>query len=208
MLIIDYDAGNLRNVQKLVEALGEDAAIGNSVEAVNNASSYLLAGVGAFYDAMTNLNELKIVDALRHNVLVEKKPLLGICLGMQLLGLSSEEGSAIAGLGFLDLEVKKIKVGEGYRLPHMGWNDIRWRDNSLLLKHLPLAPDLYFVHSYHAVCNDNTIIAATCDYDHELVAAVEKENVFGVQFHPEKSQSFGRIILSNYMNYCRENNAL
>ena len=204
MLIIDYDAGNLRNVQKLVEALGEDATIGNSVEAVNNASSYLLPGVGAFYDAMTNLNELKIVDALRHNVLVEKKPLLGICLGMQLLGLSSEEGSAIAGLGFLDLEVKKIKVGEGYRLPHMGWNDIQWRDNSLLLKHLPLAPDLYFVHSYHAVCNDNNIVAATCGYGQEIVVAVENRNVFGVQFHPEKSQSFGRTILKNYINYCSE----
>ena len=204
MLIIDYDAGNLRNVQKLAEALGENATFGNSVEAVNSATSYVLPGVGSFYDAMRNLNELEIVDALRHNVMVEQKPFLGICLGMQLLGWSSEEGPPIAGLGFLDLTVRKIKVGNGYRLPHMGWNDIRAKENTILLRDLPSAPDLYFVHSYHAACNDENIVAATCDYGREMVVAVENKNVFGVQFHPEKSQSFGRTIFKNFLNYCFE----
>jgi len=203
MLIIDYDVGNLRNVQKLVESLGEVAKITDSIDEINNASSYLLPGVGAFPDAMKKLSNLGLSEVIRHNVLVEKKPILGICLGMQILGSGSEEGESIEGLGLLKMSVKKIKNSNEYKLPHIGWNDLMIEKDSVLLNGLPEAADFYFVHSYHAVCDDPSIIAATCDYSNRFVAAVEKDNIFGVQFHPEKSQAYGAHIINNFINFCK-----
>jgi len=202
MLIIDYDVGNLRNVQKLIESLGQTTKVTNSIDEINNASSYLLPGVGAFSDAMKKLTDLGLVDVIKHNVLVEKKPILGICLGMQILGTDSEEGGLSNGLDLLGFSVKKIEISENYRLPHIGWNDIKIEKNSILLNGLPDSPDFYFVHSYHAQCNDPSIIAATCDYSQKIVAAVEKDNIFGAQFHPEKSQAYGAHIIKNFINFC------
>lgn len=208
MMIIDYKTGNLRNIQKIIESMNEVATIGNSVDEINNASSYILPGVGAFDDAMSTIIDLGIIEALRYNVLIKKKPILGICLGMQLLGARSDEGKPISGLCFLDMAVKKIKVSDGLRLPHIGWNNLHVRKKALLFKDLPEDSDLYFVHSYHAVCNDPNIIAATCNYGQEIVVAVEKGNVHGMQFHPEKSQHFGRILINNFINYCQSESAL
>lgn len=204
MLIIDYDVGNLRNVQKLVESLGQTTKISNSIEEINNASSYLLPGVGAFSDAMNKLTNLGLVEIIRHNVLTKKKPILGICLGMQVLGLESEEGGRTKGLGLLEMFIEKINLNEGYRLPHIGWNDIKIEKESILLNELPVNSDFYFVHSYHARCDDNSIVAATCEYSQKFVAVVEKDNIFGAQFHPEKSQAYGALIMKNFINYCKE----
>uniref|UniRef100_UPI004048D3D4 imidazole glycerol phosphate synthase subunit HisH n=1 Tax=Polynucleobacter sp. TaxID=2029855 RepID=UPI004048D3D4 len=203
MLIIDYDVGNIKNVQKLVESFGEDVLISAQTEEINLASSYILPGVGAFPDAMARLRELRLVDVIRHNVLVRKKPILGICLGMQLLGNDSEEGGYTEGLGLLEMSIRKISVTDEFRLPHIGWNDVKCEKESVLLNGLPNNPDFYFVHSFHAQCINRSIITGTCKYSHEIVATVEKNNIFGAQFHPEKSQSYGGQIIKNFINYCK-----
>jgi imidazole glycerol-phosphate synthase subunit HisH len=203
MLIIDYDVGNLRNVQKLVGSLGQDSVISNSLDEIDNAPSYILPGVGAYSDAMKKLADTGLIDALRKNVLERKKPILGICLGMQLLGKASDEGAPVEGLNLLDMSVKKIHITDGFRLPHIGWNDINIERNSILMNGLPENPDFYFVHSYHAICADYSDVVATCQYSHKIVASVERGNIFGVQFHPEKSQAFGAHVVKNFIDYSR-----
>jgi glutamine amidotransferase len=202
--IIDYDAGNLRNVQKALEYLGYRTSIVSSrVEDLERADVLILPGVGAFYEGMRILRKRQLDSFLHQEVIGKKKPLLGICLGMQLLSNDGCEGGQCSGLGFLPMSTQKLRSEEkGFRLPHIGWNDVSFKPDSVLFKGIPESPDFYFVHSYHAVCEDESIAAATCEYGHTFVAAVEKDNIFGTQFHPEKSQRYGLKLLQNFMAYC------
>ena len=203
--IIDYKAGNLRNVQKALESLGADAYIVSTPESLVEAEGILLPGVGSFYDGMTMLQSTGLADAIRIEVEKEKKPLLGICLGMQLLGMSGNEGGEIEGLGLLPMNVLLFDTQDcTERLPHMGWNSVFPKDDSCLFRGIPKGADFYFAHSYHVECQDGSILAATCDYCYSFGAAVQKDHVFATQFHPEKSQRYGYIVLDNFLTYCRE----
>lgn len=200
--IIDYEAGNLRNIQKAVEYLGYNAVISNQINAVEEADILVLPGVGAFHTGISVLENLGLIEALRKAVIKNRKPLLGICLGMQLLGREGHEGGKRSGLGFLPMTIHRLQSDKkGLRLPHIGWDNVVTSDYSILFSEIPEDPDFYFVHSYHAVCEDESIIAATCEYGHRFVAAVEKDNIFATQFHPEKSQRYGLKVLKNFMNY-------
>ncbi|MEW5767128.1 MAG: imidazole glycerol phosphate synthase subunit HisH [bacterium] len=202
--IIDYEAGNLRNIQKAIEHLGYKALISKQINAVEEADILVLPGVGAFHSGMNVLEGLGLIEALRKAVIKNRKPLLGVCLGMQLLGREGHEGGKRAGLGFLPMTIHRLQSDKkGLRLPHIGWDNVVASDHSVLFSEIPKDPDFYFVHSYQAVCEDESIIAATCEYGHRFVAAVEKDNIFATQFHPEKSQRYGLQVLKNFMNYCK-----
>ena len=205
IVIIDCQLGNLRNVQKAFERIGLDTKISNNIEDIQNADGYILPGVGAFGSAMEHLHSLNLVEPLRHNIMQKKKPILGICLGMQILGERGFEDGEHKGLGILPMTIQKLNTGENLPLPHIGWNNIEVKSSSILFEGIPPDADVYFVHSYHAVCNDNEIVAATSNYGTTFVAAIEKDNVFATQFHPEKSQAYGVKILENFANYCRSN---
>ena len=201
--IIDYDAGNLRNVQKAVERLGYPSICSNKVEDIENADVLILPGVGAFNDGMDAIENLGLDTAIRKQVINDKKPILGICLGMQLFAQEGFEGGRRRGLALLPIVVSRLQSEEeGYRLPHIGWNNIAIRDKSLLFHGVPANPDFYFVHSFHAKCQDSEIVAATAEYGHRFVAAIESENIFATQFHPEKSQRYGLQVLKNFMSFC------
>jgi len=204
LVIIDCNLGNLRNVQKAFEKIGEEAIISNNISQIEKADCLVLPGVGAFAEAMENIHSLGLFDVLRKQIFHEKKPILGICLGMQLLGKESYEHGKCEGLNLLPMVIKKLEVNtDKYRLPHMGWNDISVKNNTSLLEDLPDNPDFYFVHNYHAICDIDNIIAATCDYGQTFVVAVQYENIFGVQFHPEKSQENGIKVLKNFIKYVK-----
>lgn len=204
LTIVNYGAGNLRNVQKAIEHLGGRATISASPDEVARSEALVLPGVGHFQDGMASLASSGLDQALREAVLDRESALLGICLGMQLIADSGEEGGPAPGLGLLPMSVRLLESNEpGFRLPHIGWNEVRFRPDSVLFAGLPEGPDLYFVHSYHAVCTDQALVAATCPFGGGFAAAVERAPIFAVQFHPEKSQRFGLKILSNFLQYCR-----
>jgi len=202
--IVDYGAGNLRNVQKALEFLGCQAPIiSNQVDDLAQAEALILPGVGAFHMGMQHLRDLGLDIALRVEVLEKRKPLLGICLGMQLLATEGHEGGRCDGLGLLPMVVRRLRCdGAGLRVPHMGWNNVCARRGATLFVGVPVDPDFYFVHSYHAECVDENIVAATCEYGQTFVAAVEHSNIFATQFHPEKSQRYGLQVLSNFLKHC------
>lgn len=194
--IIDYGMGNLRSVEKALEFLGFNAMISSKPKDIENASSLILPGVGAFGDAMKHLNERQLVEPIKKQVKTGK-PFLGICLGMQLLLDKSLEHGQFDGLGLVSGNVIPFELDD-LKVPHMGWNNLIARDNELFSK----SEDkyVYFVHSFFASdVNDDNIIA-TCDYGLEFVAAVRKDNVYGLQFHPEKSGDIGLDMLRNFGN--------
>ncbi len=200
---MDFGAGNLRNVQKALEHLGQRPSIAGRPEEVDAAEVLVLPGVGAFADGMEALEERGLDTALRRAALEDRKPLLGICLGMQLLAFRGDEGGPRPGLEVLPMTVRRLPAeGHGLRLPHIGWNDVRARDGSVLFAGMPPAPDFYFVHSYHAVCDDDSLVAATAAYGPTFAAALESGNVFATQFHPEKSQRHGLALLRNFLGHC------
>jgi imidazole glycerol-phosphate synthase subunit HisH len=200
--IIDFDAGNLRNVQKAIEHLGATAGISKKAADIETAEVLILPGVGAFRDGITAIKQYGLYDLIRTEVLGKKKPILGICLGMQLMAAESHEGGLWQGLALLPMSIHRLQSDKtGLRIPHIGWNEITARQKSVLFKDIPSAPDFYFVHSYHAVCEDENIIAATAEYGHKFAAAVEKDNIFATQFHPEKSQRYGVQLIKNFLNF-------
>lgn len=194
--IIDYGAGNLHSVQNALDLLGEKSVVAGERDVIMSADRVILPGVGAFGDAMERLNQTGLADVVRE-VAKSGKPLLGICLGLQLMFESSEENPGVEGLGLF--KGKCVKISEtGLKIPHMGWNDIKVRENSYLLKGLGKEPYVYFVHSYY-IQPDEDVVSAYTEYGAKLAVAVEKDNVAAVQFHPEKSSDIGMKILKNFI---------
>ena len=196
--IIDYDAGNIKSVEKALIHLGEKAVITRDRDVILASDKVILPGVGAFGDAMHKLNEYKLTEVI-YEVVKRKIPFLGICLGLQLMFESSEESKGVAGLGLLKGHILRIPEKEGLKIPHMGWNNIKVREDSRLFKDLPENPYVYFVHSYYLKAEDESVVAATTDYSAHIHAAVEKGNLFACQFHPEKSSDVGLQILKNFI---------
>jgi glutamine amidotransferase len=199
IIIIDYNMGNLTSVANALEYIGEKPIISNKIEDIKNADYIILPGVGAFSDGMKNLKELRIIDALNEEVIKKGKPFLGICLGMQLLAEEGYEGGLNKGLGYIKGIVKKFDFKD-LRIPHVGWNEVHFKNKSLLSNNLKESEIFYFVHSYHLITNEDVTVGI-CDYGGKFVAAIQKENIFATQFHPEKSQKPGLQILKNFMEY-------
>lgn len=191
--IIDYGMGNLRSVQKSLEFIGQDAIITNNIDDINSAERIILPGVGAFGDAMKELSRSKLTESIRSNI-NKGKPFLGICLGMQILFESSTENGVHKGLGLLKGDVVKFDID--LKVPHIGWNTVKTVKESLLYKNLP-DNSFYFVHSYY-LPSDNQYVNAVCDYGIDFGCSVEHNNVYGVQFHPEKSGDTGLQMLKNF----------
>ena len=194
--IIDYDGGNLKSVEKALKFLGEEAVITRQKEEILNADKVILPGVGAFGDAMHNLNQFGLVDVIKE-VVDLGKPFLGICLGLQLLFERSEESPGVEGLGILKGEILRIPDCPGLKIPHMGWNSLKIKPEAKLFKGLE-DPYVYFVHSYYLKAADESIVAATTEYSTIIHAPVQSGNVFACQFHPEKSSRVGLQILRNF----------
>lgn len=198
--IIDYGAGNIKSIKNMLKKIGVNSTISNDFDIISTADKLILPGVGHFGHGMRNLNETGLVELLKTRVLVDKVPLLGICLGAQLLANASEEAEEI-GLGLVDMEVKRFDekiLQEGLKIPHMGWNEIDFKKDSILAKDLPTESRFYFVHSFHMQPKRVEDVLASTNYGYDFTAAVQKDNIFGVQFHPEKSHKFGMQLLKNF----------
>ena len=194
--IIDYDAGNLKSVEKALLFLGEEAKITSKAEEILSADKIILPGVGAFGDAMEKLNTSGLSEVIREAV-KRKIPLLGICLGLQLLFEASEESPGVSGLSVLKGTIRRIPDKEGFKVPHIGWNSLKVNPESKLFRGIPEDSYVYFVHSYY-LSAEEPIVAATTDYVVDIHAAVEKEHIFACQFHPEKSGDIGLKLLKNF----------
>ena len=197
--IIDYDAGNIKSVEKAVIKLGYDCVITRDKEVLKKADNLILPGVGAFGDAMGRLNEYGLSEVIKELVVDESKPLLGICLGLQLLFESSEESPGVEGLGLLKGKIVRLPEGDDRKIPHMGWNSLEFPKKSILFKKIVKGSYVYFVHSYYLKAEDEKIVAATTEYGTTIHAAVEWGNIYATQFHPEKSSSVGLKILRNFL---------
>lgn len=201
--IIDYDAGNLKSVEKALLFLGEEVIVSRNPNEILNADKVILPGVGSFGVAMGKLKEYDLIDTI-HEVVKRNIPFLGICLGMQLMFESSDETPGIEGLGILKGKILRIPPCEGLKIPHMGWNSIEINPKSKLFEGIANESYVYFVHSYYLKAEDEEVVAATTEYSTHIHAAVEYGSVFGCQFHPEKSSSIGLKILTNFANLGRE----
>jgi glutamine amidotransferase len=200
--IIDYGMGNLLSVRKAFEYLGEDVRVIDDPKGLSDASHVVLPGVGAFPDAMAALNRRGWADTLQREVVEGGKPFLGICLGMQLLAEFGEENFHCPGLGWIRGSVKRFMLDQRqFKVPHVGWNEIKPIAGVPLFKGVGLGSTFYFVHSYHLICADEADIAAYCDYGYPFAAAIRRGNIFATQFHPEKSQDNGIKVLENFLAY-------
>ncbi len=195
--IIDYDAGNLKSVQKALAYLGKEAVVTRDPQMIMASESVILPGVGSFGDAMNNLKRFGLIDVIR-DYTASQKPFLGICLGLQLLFESSEESPGVPGLGLLPGRILRIPEGEGRKIPHMGWNSLDICPGKRLFQGIPQGSYVYFVHSYYLKASDESIVAAQTEYGVPIHASVEKNNIFACQFHPEKSSEVGLEILRNF----------
>jgi len=195
--VIDYDAGNLKSVEKALIYLGETVTITRNREEILEADKVILPGVGAFGDAMGKLHNFGLADIIEE-VANQKKPLLGICLGLQLLYESSEESEGVKGLGLLKGKILRIPDCEGLKVPHMGWNSLDIKPGAKLFKGIENQSHVYFVHSYYLKADNRDEVAATTNYSTLIHASVEKDNIFACQFHPEKSGEIGLKILKNF----------
>ena len=201
--IIDYDAGNLRSVEKAIALLGGDPVITRDRETILKADHVILPGVGAFGDAMEKLNQYGLTEVVRE-VAQAGIPLTGICLGMQLHFERSDESDGVPGIGVLEGDIIKIPDTPGLKSPHMGWNNLEIRPGTRLYEGIENGSYVYFVHSYYLKARDEAIVAASTEYGCHIHASVESGNVFGCQFHPEKSSTVGLSILKNFLSVPRE----
>ncbi len=197
--IIDYDAGNIKSVEKAVTALGENAVVTRNGEEIMRADHVILPGVGAFGDAMEKLHKYGLVQIIRQ-VVDKGTPFLGICLGLQLLFESSDECAGIDGLGILHGRIVKLPEEQGLKIPHIGWNSLKYPNSGRLFAGIPEEAYVYFVHSYYLQAKEPEIVTATTEYAALIHASVEKDNVFACQFHPEKSSEVGMKILQNFLS--------
>ena len=197
--IIDYDAGNIKSVEKAMQLLGQEVIITRDRETIMNADKVILPGVGAFGDAMSKLRQYGLDEVIR-DVTAKGTPFLGICLGLQLLFERSDETPGVEGLGILKGKILKIPPAEGLKIPHMGWNSLHIQNSGRLFKGIPENTYVYFVHSYYLQAEEEEIVKATTQYSTCIHASVEKGNVFACQFHPEKSGKTGEKILTNFLN--------
>lgn len=195
--IIDYDAGNIKSVEKALKTLGQEVIVTRDADVILGADKVILPGVGAFGDAMEKLHAYGLVDVIK-KVVEKKTPILGICLGLQLMFESSEETPGVEGLGILKGKIVKIPENGELKIPHMGWNSLHFQNHGHLFANLPQDSYVYFVHSYYLQAEDESIVKATTDYSTCIHASVEKDNVFACQFHPEKSSDVGLTILKNF----------
>ena len=202
--IIDDGLGNLRSVQKAFERLNVKAIITNDIKEIAEAEKLVLPGVGHFVKGMHYLKELKLIDILNTKVMLDKTPILGICLGMQLMTEFSEEGNC-EGLGWIEAKTIRFNyngngTGHGLKIPHMGWNDIRFVKSTALKNELETSSSFYFVHSYYVNCKDENDRLTRTEYGIEFDSGFQRENITGVQFHPEKSHAAGLKLLKNFIN--------
>ena len=196
--ILDYDAGNIKSVEKAMQLLGQEVTITRDRREILNADKVILPGVGAFGDAMEKIRQYGLYEVI-HEVTEQGTPFLGICLGLQLLFERSEESPGVEGLGILKGEILRIPETPGLKIPHMGWNSLEFRNNGRLFENLPEESYVYFVHSYYLRAADEKIVTAVTEYGTQIHASVEQGNVFACQFHPEKSSDVGIQILKNFV---------
>jgi len=201
--IIDYDAGNIKSVEKAIQYLGEEAVVTRDRETILNADGVILPGVGAFGDAMDKLNAYGLVDVI-HECVEKEIPFLGICLGLQLLFESSEESPGVKGLGVLEGKIVRLPAESGLKIPHIGWNNLKYPTKGRLFEGVPEDSYVYFVHSYYLKAKDPGIVTATTQYGATVHASVEKGNVFACQYHPEKSSGVGLKMLENFIHISKK----
>lgn len=195
--IIDYNAGNLKSVEKALHFLGQECVVTRDFHEIEQADKVILPGVGAFGDAMGQLKKYELDKVIRE-VTEKETPFLGICLGLQLLFEGSDESQGVEGLHILDGAIKRIPDQPGLKIPHIGWNSLNLQNNGRLFAGLEEHPYVYFVHSYYLQAEDEQIVKATTEYSTTIHASVEKDNIFACQFHPEKSGDVGLAILKNF----------
>lgn len=201
--IIDYDAGNIRSVEKALQALGEEVVVTRDKEVILQADRVILPGVGAFGDAMSKIRSYGL-DKVIYEVVANKTPFLGICLGLQLMFEKSEESKGVEGLGLLKGEILRIPDAPGLKIPHIGWNSLTYPNEGKLFKGIPENSYVYFVHSYYLKAKEEEIVVGATEYGTMIHASVEKDNIFACQFHPEKSSDVGMTILKNFVAINKE----
>jgi len=199
--IINYGMGNLHSVKRKIDKLKVNSVITSDPKKIIESDKIILLGVGHFKRAMKNLSKFDLIDPLNEVALIKKIPVLGICLGMQLMAKKSEEGH-VEGLGWLDANVRKMQVDDTlkFKIPHTGWNEITQSKKSHLMKGIPESSEFYFVHSYYLEPNEVSNILNETEYCFKFTSAIEKDNIFGVQYHPEKSHDVGEILLKNFIS--------
>jgi len=195
--IIDYGLGNVQAFKDVYSRLGVPALIAKSAKDLNNVAKLILPGVGSFDHAMIQLDESGMREKVEYLVIEKKIPILGVCVGMQMMANSSEEGE-LKGLGWIDATVKRLDLDKCAILPHMGWNDVSPNSDSKLFKNIDKNMMFYFLHEYYFDAFESANIEATSDYGGKFTCSITKENIFGVQFHPEKSHNFGMSLLKNF----------
>jgi glutamine amidotransferase len=204
IIIINYGMGNVGSIANMLKKIGKNSVISSDYNIIKNAKKLILPGVGAFDNAIKNIHNLGLFDLLNEKVLVEKVPILGICLGIQLFTKRSDEGT-LNGFGWIDAETISFEKNldkSKYKIPHMGWNTINIKKNISLIEGLNNQDTrFYFVHSYFVSCASNQDILTTTNYGIEFASSVQRDNIFGVQFHPEKSHKFGMQLLKNFVNW-------
>jgi glutamine amidotransferase len=203
IVIVNYGAGNLGSMLNMFKKIGQDAILGNTVEDIEKADKLILPGVGSFDAGMEKLNSSGLKEILNFKVLEEKVPILGICLGLQLMTNNSEEG-ILDGLGWIDANTQKFQLNSNqFKIPHMGWNEVKIEKKSKLFEGMEEEDNrFYFVHSYHLMCSTKDDILVSTHYGYDFTCGVKRSNILGVQFHPEKSHKFGMQLLRNFsQNY-------
>ena len=197
-LIINYNLGNPKSIKNMFSYLGIDAVISDDLNALKSTDRLILPGVGHFAHGMNQLDTLGISDIIKEHALTAQRPILGICLGMQLMTNFSEEGD-VDGLGLIDAQTKKFQLQDkSLKIPHMGWNEVSWQKDSPILNGLSANPRYYFVHSYFVECKNQQDILGITNYGQDFVSAFQHDNIIGMQFHPEKSHQFGMELLKNF----------
>jgi glutamine amidotransferase len=196
--IINYNLGNPKSIKNMLSYLGIDAVISDDLNVLKTANRIILPGVGHFAHGMNQLDTLGISDIIKEHALTAQRPILGICLGMQLMTNFSEEGD-VDGLGLIDAQTKKFQLQDkSLKIPHMGWNEVSWQKESPILNSLYEKPRYYFVHSYFVECNNQNDVLGTSHYGQDFVSVFQHDNIIGMQFHPEKSHQFGMELLQNF----------